>query len=227
MDEQVLRPPCASTQVPPVSGPGSVEQDFPGRPPTSPCRGDGFGLSGSQTLTIEQDGRDRKDETMTDTHCTIERTTTDELPLVEQPTKGELIVEALRTNPNRSDREIGRICGVDHKTVAKARGKIVPIASPPVSPWKPAAVEKEPPFDPFGEDGEDLVVRHQPAIAIYLNPWNAVVIRQRSDDNDDPCVFICEEHLAAVISKLSEIHAEFYHAKRALGTVEVKPGRAP
>jgi hypothetical protein len=164
----------------------------------------------------------RKELKMLDT---IVRTAETELPLVEQPTKQELIAEELRTNPSRSDREIGRICGVDHKTIAKARGKIVPTASPPVSPWKPAA-EKEPPFDPFDKDGENLVVKHQPAIAIYLNPWDAVVIRQRSDDGDDPCVFVCAEHLAAVISKLSEIHAEFYHARRAAETVVVKQGRS-
>jgi hypothetical protein len=132
-----------------------------------------------------------------------------ELPLVEIPTKRELIVEELRTNPNRSDREIARVCGADHKTVAKACGKIVPTASPAVSPWKPAPPAKEPEFDPFDNDGEDLVVKHQPAIAIYLNPWNAVVIRQRDDMGGDSFVFVCEEHLQAVISKLSEIQREF------------------
>jgi hypothetical protein len=154
---------------------------------------------------------------------TVERTTTTELPLVEQPTKQELIAEELRVNPSRSDREIGRICGVDHKTVASHRAKVLPIASPPASPWKPV---KEPEFDPFDKNGEDLVVKHQPAIAIYLNPWDAVVIRQRDDNgrDGDQFVFICEEHLAAVISKLSEIQCEFYHAKRALETVVVSKG---
>jgi hypothetical protein len=61
-----------------------------------------------------------------------------ELPLVEQPTKRELVEEELRTNSNRSDREIGRICGVDHKTVSAARvrlGIATPLAanSPPTS----------------------------------------------------------------------------------------------
>jgi hypothetical protein len=156
---------------------------------------------------------------------TVEKT---ELPLVELPTKRELIEDALRTDPNRSDREIARVVGCDHKTVGSLRGKILPTTSPPVSPWKPTppAVEKEPPFDPFDKDGENLVVKHQPAIAIYLNPWDAVVIRQRSDDGDDPCIFICEEHLTAVISKLSEILCEFHHTRRALETVEVKRGRS-
>jgi hypothetical protein len=154
-----------------------------------------------------------------------------ELPLVEQPTKRELVEEELRTNSNRSDREIGRICGVDHKTVSAARvrlGIATPLAanSPPTSPWKPAPPAKEPEFDPFDKDGEDLVVKHQPAIAIYLNPWNAVVIRQRDDSGGDSFVFVCEAHLQAVISKLSEIQCEFYHAKRALETVIVSKGRS-
>jgi hypothetical protein len=142
---------------------------------------------------------------------------TEKPPLVELPTKRELIEDALRTDPKRSDREIGRICGVDHKTVAKLRGKIVPTVSPLVSPWKPEVPTKEPEFDPFDKDGEELVVKHQPAIAIYLNPWDAVVIRQRSDGNDDPCIFICEEHLPAVISKLSEMLRDLHHAKKAAG----------
>jgi hypothetical protein len=149
---------------------------------------------------------------------TIESTTTEKpagaATLVELPTKRELIEDALHTNPDRSDREIARVVGVDHKTIAAHRKRLgiaIPLGanSPPVSPWKPEtpAAEKEHPFDPFDKEGEDLVVKHQPAIAIYLNPWDAVVIRQRSDDNDDPCVFVCEEHLPAVISKLNEMLA--------------------
>jgi hypothetical protein len=136
---------------------------------------------------------------------------------IDGATKRARIEAELHANSGRSDREIGRICGVDHKTVAKLRGKIVPTVSPLVSPWKPEVPTKEPEFDPFDKDGEELVVKHQPAIAIYLNPWDAVVIRQRSDGNDDPCIFICEEHLPAVISKLSEMLRDLHHAKKAAG----------
>ena len=44
-----------------------------------------------------------------------------ELPLVEIPSKREVVEDALRTNPNRSDRQIAEACGVDHKTVGAAR----------------------------------------------------------------------------------------------------------
>lgn len=51
------------------------------------------------------------------------------LPLVEMPTKRDLITEELRTNPTRSDREIARVVGCDHKTVGAARERMG-IASP-------------------------------------------------------------------------------------------------
>jgi hypothetical protein len=136
---------------------------------------------------------------------------------IDGATKCALIESELRANSARSDREIARIVGCDHKTVAKVRARLVPDPFPPVSPWKPEVPTKEPEFDPFDKDGEDMVVKHQPAIAIYLNPWDAVVIRQRSDGNDDPCIFICEEHLPAVISKLSEMLRDLHHAKKAAG----------
>jgi hypothetical protein len=60
---------------------------------------------------------------------TVENPVAGQPPLVQTPTKRELIVEELRTNPYRSDREIGRVCSVDHKTAA-ARRKRLGIASP-------------------------------------------------------------------------------------------------
>jgi hypothetical protein len=142
---------------------------------------------------------------------TVEKPQT-ELPL-DTAAKRALIETELRENPQRSDREIARVVGCDHKTVGTARARLgiaTPLGanSPSISPWKPAPPAKEPEFDPFDNDGEDLVVKHQPAIAIYLNPWNAVVIRQRGDMEGDSFVFVCEEHLQAVISKLSEIQRE-------------------
>jgi hypothetical protein len=150
----------------------------------------------------------------------LELTTTTELPL-DTAAKRALIESELRENPQRSDREIARLVDCDHKTVAAHRKRLGPATpignSPPISPWKPAPPAKEPEFDPFDNDGEDLVVRHQPAIAIYLNPWNAVVIRQRDDMGGDSFVFVCEEHLQAVISKLSEMLCDLRHAKKAAG----------
>jgi hypothetical protein len=47
-----------------------------------------------------------------------------ELPLVEIPTKRELIEDALRTNPTSSDRKIASIVGCDHKTVGASRARL-------------------------------------------------------------------------------------------------------
>jgi hypothetical protein len=122
-------------------------------------------------------------------------------------TKRTLIEAELRKDAGRSDREIARAAGVDHKTVAKARGKIVPTASPPVSPWKPEtpAAEKEPDYDPFG-DPEAMLLRGQPPTAIYFNNFTQVVICQQRDSiEDDPFIFISLEHLPAVIRKLQQM----------------------
>lgn len=47
-----------------------------------------------------------------------------ELQLDNQPGKRERIEQELRSNSARSDREIGRVCGVDGKTVATARERL-------------------------------------------------------------------------------------------------------
>jgi hypothetical protein len=51
---------------------------------------------------------------------TIERTTETELPL-DTAAKRALIESELRKDSSRSDREIARIVGCDHKTVGSAR----------------------------------------------------------------------------------------------------------
>jgi hypothetical protein len=141
---------------------------------------------------------------------TIENTEA-ELPLVEQPTKRELIEDALRTDPKRSDREIARICGVDHKTVGSVRGKLLPIASPSVSPAAcpppPGIIDppKEPDYDPF-DDPKSMVLRGQPPTAIYFNNFEQVVICQQRDcSDDDPFIYISTEHLPTVILKLQQM----------------------
>jgi hypothetical protein len=64
-----------------------------------------------------------------------------ELPLVEQPTKRELIEDALRTDANRSDRAIADVLKVDHKTVGAHR-KRMGIASLGNSPYAPTPTEQ-------------------------------------------------------------------------------------
>jgi len=147
-------------------------------------------------------------------------------PLVELPTKRELLDDALRTNSNRSDREIAREVGVDHKTVGAARTRLglpsplgnSPPVSPAASPGKEMSLGEatdkavamiasltkpaEPEFDPFTANGEELVIPHQPAIAVYENPYGAVVIRQERSDDDDPFILIRPEHVEKLIARI-------------------------
>jgi hypothetical protein len=75
--------------------------------------------------------------------------------LVELPTKRELIEDALRTDPRRSDREIARIVGCDHKTVGAARAKL----SPSISPSAPTPTETR---DMLIEGCKDFDKRYPP-----------------------------------------------------------------
>jgi hypothetical protein len=128
-----------------------------------------------------------------------------ELPLDTAAAKRERIETELRTDPKRSDREIARAVGCDHKTVGNIRGKIVPTASPPISLWKPPPPEKEPEYDPF-DDPPSVVLRGQPRTAIYFNNFEQVVICQQRDcPEDDPFVYISLEHLPTVIAKLQQM----------------------
>jgi hypothetical protein len=128
---------------------------------------------------------------------------------IDTATKRELIETELRTDPNRSDRKIASVVGCDHKTVGAARDRMgiaTPLAgniSPSISPLPPAMV-KEPEYDPFDPKSEDLVIPHQPAIAVYENTSGAVVIIQCASQYDemDPVILVRPENLDALIVSL-------------------------
>jgi hypothetical protein len=127
-------------------------------------------------------------------------------PLDTAAKRGRIEAE-LRKDASRSDREIARIIGCDHKTIAAHRGKLLPTASPSVSPRAcppPPGVVDEPKYDPFDPKEGDIVVPHQPAIAVYENTTGAVVIIQvaSSYDNEDPIIMVRPENLAALIVSL-------------------------
>ena len=135
---------------------------------------------------------------------------TAEDPKLDTAAKHALIESELRKDAGRSDREIARVVGADHKTVGKARGKIVPIASPPVSPAAcppPPGVVDEPKYDPFDPKNGDVVVEHQPAIAVYENTAGAVVILQRATDyhEEDALIQLRPEHVEKLIARLRKV----------------------
>jgi hypothetical protein len=55
--------------------------------------------------------------------------------------------------------------------------------------------------------GVDIIVPHQPALAVYLNHWGQVVIRQERewDEEDDVYVRFNVESLPKVIAKLQAL----------------------
>ncbi len=60
-------------------------------------------------------------------------------------------------------------------------------------------------FD-WGPDNDDLLVPSQPALAVYVNPWGQIVIRQEGEIfQDDSYVIIGSAHVPALIEKLQEL----------------------
>jgi hypothetical protein len=169
---------------------------------------------------------------------TIENPTGTEIELGQQLSKRARIEAELRTNSQRSDREIARVLGdgICHKTVGSARARLgiaAPMGnSPAVSPEtssgeeislvgatdkavamiaslaKPAPAVPE--FDPFEPGSEDLVIPHQPAIAVYENTVGTVVIRQANEGlyEEDPVILVRPEHVEKLIAHIRKVAAE-------------------
>jgi hypothetical protein len=135
-----------------------------------------------------------------------------EEPKMSTSDKRRAIEEELRKNSARSDREIGRLCGVDGKTVAVARERLLgqTIEDAPtdlVAKSPPPPEEPEPDYDFFDPENDLLVIHSQPATAVYTNPMGAVVIRQQCLDygGDDPFITVRPEYIEMLITKLRQI----------------------
>ncbi len=120
------------------------------------------------------------------------------------------IEEEFRKNSARSDREIGRLCGVDGKTVAAARERWIGAAA------YSASTHCEPPPDMSGdgpEADEDyfreeyIAVPHQPLIAVYDNPHGSIVIREQclEYDREEAFITVRPENVELLILKLREV----------------------
>jgi hypothetical protein len=60
--------------------------------------------------------------------------------------------------------------------------------------------------DDFDWSGEGVVIREQPATAIYFNPNGDLVIRQKAAyPDDDPFVYIEPDHIEAFLDKLCDL----------------------
>jgi hypothetical protein len=87
----------------------------------------------------------------------------------------------------------------------------------PVDNWKPLSApgprreETGGPYD-FTGDNPSVVILHQFATAVYINPYGQVVIRQEDqygDEENEDTVFINKNELPRLISKLQEFASEF------------------
>jgi hypothetical protein len=60
--------------------------------------------------------------------------------------------------------------------------------------------------DEFDWSGENVLIREQPATAVYFNPEGALVIRQKADyRDDDPFIYIGADHIEAFLEKLCDV----------------------
>ena len=53
-------------------------------------------------------------------------------------------------------------------------------------------------------DSESVVVRHQPAIAVYINPHGEVVIRQEGQYDDDHWIYLTRDNAPKVAQAILE-----------------------
>ena len=134
-------------------------------------------------------------------------------------TKSERVELELRSDPSRSDREIGRICGVDGKTVRAHRDKIPQLdlensaplqnSAPDSAPGEIEAensavgkiVEAETPPD---EPAETVLLPAQGKITIGWNNEGGLILRQSDWPNEDAVIVIARDYLWTFIDRLTD-----------------------
>ena len=142
-------------------------------------------------------------------------------------TKSERVELELRSDPSRSDREIGRICGVDGKTVRAHRAKI-----PQLPLDNSAPLQNSAPDSALGEncpeDCPDEVTKEQrlkraavnaanaddpnpnllpgqPETSIYLNESGDLVITQKNWPEEDSIIIISAPYRGIFLDKICDV----------------------
>jgi hypothetical protein len=130
--------------------------------------------------------------------------------------KTERIELELRSDPNRSDREIGRICGVDGKTVRAHRDKIPQLALENSAPLQNSAPDSAPAeieaqnSAPGQEDSQadkpatTVLLPSQGEITIGWNEDGDMILRQSDWPNDDAIIVIARDYLDLFIDRLTD-----------------------
>jgi hypothetical protein len=130
-------------------------------------------------------------------------------------TKGERIELELQADPSRSDREIGRICGVDGKTVRAHRAKIpqLPLdnsaplqnSAPDSAPDDPAPTRRAPISAANADDPNPHLLPGQPETAIYLNEGGDLVITQKNWPEEDSCIIVSAPYRGIFLDKICDV----------------------
>ena len=124
--------------------------------------------------------------------------------------KGERIDLELKADPTRSDREIGRICGVDGKTVRAHRDKIPQLALENSAPDSaPGEIEAEN-SAPGQEDSQadepatTVLLPSQGEITIGWNEDGGLILRQANWPDEDSVIIIASDYLWLFIDRLTD-----------------------
>jgi hypothetical protein len=149
-------------------------------------------------------------------------------------TKTERIELELRSDPSRSDREIGRICGVSHHTVGRRRAELGLLGNfggengklgslfaqedcPPLQDCPPGPencpencpgveieAENPPPSDQEDSPAETVLLPAQGKITIGWNADGDMVLRQSDRPNEDAVIVIARDYLWTFIDRLTD-----------------------
>jgi len=76
----------------------------------------------------------------------------------------------------------------------------------PVAKTQPPSRPSTPEPARWGVDDPDVIIRSQPAMAVYENVYGAIVIRQEASlyEEDDPYVVVQQANLPALIATLKQ-----------------------
>lgn len=131
-------------------------------------------------------------------------------------TKSERVEHELRSNPDRSDREIARICGVSHHTVGRRRtelGLVGNFGGENAQLGSLFAQEDCPPLQDCPENcpeaqnpppTEAVLLPAQGKITIGWNKYGDMILRQSDWPNEDAVIVIASDYLEMFIDRLTD-----------------------
>jgi hypothetical protein len=101
----------------------------------------------------------------------------------------------------RQDSHAGKVPGTDTGTHSASSA---PVSAPNPYP-QPSGHWSDTKGHQFCWTDDDTVIREQSETAVYINPYNEVIIRQRPYPDDDVFVLIKREYLPLLIRRLQRI----------------------